>query len=119
MLNDAMFSIVENNGKKYGNREELVVRARREGDLQRVFTLQDQEVLVTDDSDYRFRTFLSRDEVAKVLSEQVYCIDYSNFKSSVKDRKLYTAYNRVWSALFELQEDAYPRSSSSWWTNYR
>lgn len=118
MLSDAMFSIVENDREKYDVDRDLVVRARRKGDIERVFGVEPSEVHESEDSDYRFRTFLSRQEVADVLAIEVLTIDYSNFKNSVLDADLREAYNKVWTALFSLQERLYPRAAG-WWLNYR
>ena len=106
MLNDAMFSIVENREDK----TQVVVRARRGGDLEKVFTSYKDKVIESDDSDYRFRIFADRNYVAEKMSEQVGRIDYDNFKNSVSDKLLKKAYNKCWSALYEVQQELYPQS---------
>ena len=62
MLNNAFLSIVENRN----NKDELLVRARIEGDIERVFpeanSFQDEQ------ADYKYRAFVLRKEVEKVIA---------------------------------------------------
>lgn len=95
-LNNGFFSIVAQRGSD----DRLVVRARRKGDLERVFGV---EGIASPGRDYAFRAFMERDDVASVLMCNVLGIDYPNFKNSVKDNALHSAYNRVWSVMGDLQ----------------
>jgi len=99
MLNDAFFSIVD----KDCARDELMVRARRPGDLERVFPSAKGKVTEFTASDYHYRCAISRDEVKSVLAGEVDRVSYSNFKNSVEDHDLHNAYNRVWHAMAALQ----------------
>ena len=100
IMNDAFLSVVQN----IYDEDELLVRARVEGDIERVF--QDAEVFADEGSDYKYRSYLNKREVAKVIEWNVLDIDYGNFKHSVpkSDKKRRSAYDRVWSDLLRLQE---------------
>ena len=78
-LNDAFLSIVD----KGGDGSTLLVRARQEGDIRRVFP--NAEVTRTPGHDYLYRARIGRDEVAQAMAEAVKAITYPNFKGSVKD----------------------------------
>ena len=84
--------------------DELLVRARVEGDIERVFS--NAEVFEDEGSDYKYRSYLNKREVAKVIEWNVLDIDYGNFKNSVpsSDSKRRKVYDRVWSDLLRLQE---------------
>lgn len=79
----------------------LLVRARRAGDIERYFP--DSKVKRTPGNDYLYRASVSRDKIAKVITEQVMTLTYSNFKDSVADDRLHGAYGRVWSIMSGLQ----------------
>lgn len=99
-LNDAFVSIVahkENPGI-------LVVRARRKGDLHRALGAHIEEIESTPDADYAYRAFVARREVAGTIADAIATIDYTNFKSSVDDDALHSAYLHVWSIMIGLQE---------------
>lgn len=96
-LNNAFLSIVDKAGKP----GHLCVRARRAGDIEKVFP--DADVRVTRGNDYLFRADVSRSDVAKALGAMVLGIDYDNFKDSTDDKKLHDAYMRVWHVMADLQ----------------
>ena len=100
MLNNAFLSIVENRN----NKSELLVRARIKGDLERVFTNVD--TFEDEAADYKYRAFIERGVVEKVIASKVADINYSNFKGSVssEDHKRHDAYMRVWSEMNKIQE---------------
>ncbi|BCP56280.1 hypothetical protein K32_48970 [Kaistia sp. 32K] len=97
-LNNAFLSIVEPSAGS----DKLRVRARRKGDIERVFA--NAKVERTTGRDYLYRAELPRDQVARVVSQHVAGIDYNNFKDSVADKKLHDAYARFWSIMSNLQE---------------
>jgi len=115
LLNDAMFSIVEDRQ----DRTRVVVRARFEGDLEKVFPAYAENVIVQDISDYRFRIFADRDYVKEIVASEVERIDYDNFKNSVADDERHNLYTKVWQIFFSAQESRYPRKNAKWWLNYR
>lgn len=99
MLNDAMFSIIEYDQDP----TTLVVRARREGDIEKVFRAYRDKVEVTPARDYRYRIYADRTYVSEIMSSEVHRIDYGNFKDSVEDHDLHDAYVKVWCAMHDLQ----------------
>jgi hypothetical protein len=98
MLNDAFFSIV----KKDCTEDQLLVRARRAGDIEKVFGRRHKVDRVTV-SDYLYRAVVPFDDVAKVMVEELRRVTYNNFKDSVHAHDLHTAYMRVWSAMAAIQ----------------
>ena len=96
-LSDAFLSVVDKDCAP----DELLVRARRDGDIEKLFA--DAKVEVTLGNDYRCRARVKRAEVAKVLAERVAAIDYSNFKGSTRDDELHDAYMDAWHAFGKLQ----------------
>jgi len=102
MLNNAFISIVAKDCRP----DELMVRARRPGDIERLFPETNGQVQQFTASDYHYRAAIKRSRVALVISEHIFGVDYSNFKDSVKDRPLHDAYMRVWHAMATLQPQA-------------
>ena len=100
-LNNSFLSIVEPTGTAKGASPELMVRARRAGDIERVFP--GAVVTTIDNRDYMFRATIPRDLVARALYDLVMDIDYGNFKNSVRDRKLHDAYADTWHTMAALQ----------------
>lgn len=96
-FSDAFLSIVEP-PKKDGT---LLVRARRQGDIERVFA--GAKVEKTPGRDYLFRALIPREQVAYVIGQHVAGIGYQNFKSSVSDNRLHDAFAGVWSIMARLQ----------------
>jgi len=93
-LTDAFLSIVDKGDATHAT---LLVRARRAGDIERVFP----EAVVSDKggSDYAFRARLPRGRVAARLAEAVLAVDYGNFKATVTDRRRHDVYMDVWAVL--------------------
>ena len=79
----------------------LLVRARRPEILSRLFPAH--EIDDHSGGDYKYRVFVNREDVAKVLSQLAKEIDYSNFKSSVSDPETGDLYHQVWAAGFSYQ----------------
>ena len=96
-LNNAFLSIVD----KGGDGTTLLVRARKAGDIQRVFP--GTKVEVSPKNDYRFRARLERELVAQALAESVRQITYPNFKGSVTEHDRHDAYMDVWQAMYRFQ----------------
>src|SRR5258705_6354394 len=80
---------------------ELLVRARRAGDIEKVFP--DAKVTRTTNRDYLYRAVLPRDVVKQAVAAMIDHIDYPNFKDSVEDSSLHAAYVGVWCAMAGLQ----------------
>ena len=106
-MNKAYFSIAENKNKI----DELLVRARIEGDIEKIFP--DAVVQQWAGTDYRYRTSLPRTFVAEAIKKEIENIDYDNFKNSVPldDFQRNEAYHDVWFDLLELQQ---PLRSVEW-----
>ena len=62
--------------------ETLLVRARRENDIEAIFP--DAVVRATPERDYAFRAEINAEEVALAMAEAAGSIDYGNFKNSVQ-----------------------------------
>jgi len=83
------------------NKEVLLVRARRAGEIESIFPKA--ETFKMESADYHYRAEIKRDEVAQVMAEQIQNIEYDNFKSSVNDNKRHDAYMGVWSVMYAYQ----------------
>ena len=103
-LQDSFLSIVDKGDPTHAT---LLVRARRTGDIERVFP----EAAVSSEggSDYAFRARLPRNRVAARIAEAVQAIDYGNFKATVTERRRHDVYMDVWSALARDQDGAHDR----------
>jgi hypothetical protein len=97
MSNNSYLSIVS----KDCGPDQLLVRARRPGDIEKVFP--DAKVTRNINSDYLYRAVMPRDLVKQALAAMIDKIDYPNFKDSVEDRSLHAAYVSVWCAMAGLQ----------------
>jgi hypothetical protein len=97
-LSNSFISVVQ----KPGDKDMLTVRARLEGDIERVFP--DAKVQANKGTDYKYRAKVAREVVAKALHYQAMSVSYPNFKSTVKDRKRHDAYMGVWSAMYGAQD---------------
>jgi len=115
MMNDAFISVVEDEV----NKNMFSVRARIKGDLENVFG-DKHEVLVDVGTDYKFRMYLDKEYVNRVISERISNINYGNFKNSIskKDHQRKRAYSDVWSVMFNWQTRLYGQVND-WWTSYR
>lgn len=96
-MSDAMLSIVTD--PKYP--DNLTVRARARGDIERVFPKA--RVHHTPMRDYAYRAFVPRRIVAAALSKRIHDIDTPNFKDSVKENDRHDAYASCWSAMLRFQ----------------
>ena len=97
MLSDLFVSIVAKDCKP----DELMVRARRPGDIEKLFP----GVVVTEytASDYHYRAAVKKSEIKIALVNEVNRVIYDNFKSWVDDEALHRAYIQVWTAMASLQ----------------
>lgn len=89
----------------------MQIRARRRVELQRLckvhptlgFTSSDIEY--TDFTDYEYRIYCTRAQLALWLHDEGAAIDYVKFKDTTKrwnDEKLHTAYIKIWGLLYEM-----------------
>jgi len=114
-MNDSFVSIVQDRNVP----TQVAVRARVKEDLVSLFPQHIQNVITTDDSDYRFRLFLDKAYVSKIISDRVLDIDYDNFKNSVKQKWRKSAYMGIWQIMFQVQNKLYPGTVNKWWLNYQ
>lgn len=108
LITDRGFYSVVDKGDREGY---LCVRARVHGDLENLFKLESfagyaGDVIETDNSDYRFRVYVTREHWIAASADLAGQIDYDNFKSAVEQRqgreRAHT-YMKVWTALARLQ----------------
>jgi hypothetical protein len=104
-LNDAYLSIVKPREEKGDN---LLVRARIKGDIERVFP--DAVVTKLPNRDYDFRATVPAAEVARALVDRVFNLDYPNFKGSVAEHERHEAYYGIWRVMWNLQNKLRGRS---------
>ena len=111
-LSDVFVSIVAPEiGRGVDPSKFLIVRARVGGDIERLFP----RVEVTEDNsrDYRFRAVVPRKAVAEKLALEVFGLDYTNFKDTVKTKRRHDAYMRVWATMLALQREPLADTPSS------
>jgi hypothetical protein len=96
-FNNAFLSVVHKDCAD----DELLVRARRQGDIERVFP--GVQVRKTPNNDYLFRAVVKRERVAAALAKLVGELNYDNFKNSVREPDLHRAYGRVWHVMSDVQ----------------
>ena len=99
VLNKSFLSIVKNRNDE----NQLLVRARVKGDIEKVF--ENADVFEDENADYKYRSYIDREIVSNVISNELLNIDYDNFKNSVSKDELdrAQAYMNVWSSLNKLQ----------------
>jgi hypothetical protein len=111
MFNNGFISAVQDRD----NNDNVMVRARRQKDLEAIFPDRVADIFRVPNSDYECRIRISKVDFAKVVSDRILNnIDYPNFKDSVKDEPLKQFYTDVWWAGLELQ----PSSIYNTWYNY-
>lgn len=96
-LSDSFLSIVSD---RY-NPDCLMVRARREGDIEKLFPGYEGKYI--EEADYAYRVSIPRRVVGAVIAEQLDSISYEKFKPSVKDHDLHSAYLDIWHVMYQLQ----------------
>jgi hypothetical protein len=104
-LSDSFLSVVADNQDPNGDR--LLVRARRDGDIERVFP--DAQTSYTENADYAYRAWMPRNDVAKAMAKQAMNINYTNFKDSIPDQDYHDACLAAWYSLRRYQEDFKPK----------
>lgn len=100
-LNDGFVSIVADRG----NKDRLLVRARREQDLKNFLPEFRHDAIFKDEAaDYRWRAFVNRLEVNAIVALRIGNIEYDNFKNSVKDNDLRALYGSMWQLHYSYQK---------------
>jgi hypothetical protein len=100
-MSGAMVSIVADRN----NANNLLVRARAEGHIEKLFPKA--KVFQVDGSDYLFRALVPRKTVSSVIAKEICSIEYDNFKNSVRDEALHNSYLDVWGVMQSYQLGAY------------
>jgi hypothetical protein len=93
---DGFVSIVADKSDTRGDR--LLVRSRDKMHITNVFP--DAEVFSKQPSDYQWRAWVSREDVADAMMRQVQGLDYTNFKNSIYDDRYHDACIDVWNAMY-------------------
>lgn len=70
------------------------VRARRKEHLESYFN--DKAIIQSENSDYRYRVILTRQDLFNFYAALPIDIDYTNFKDSIKDPALQAFATKVW-----------------------
>lgn len=85
----------------------LAIRARDKKSLEFLAALTEQTIAQNKGSDYPYRVFVTKQELADYLVAQVEDIDYSNFKDRVyasRGGKFAGACGKVWAAMLDVTD---------------
>jgi hypothetical protein len=94
--NKGFISVVADRGNpETGN---LLVRSRDRNHLEELFP--QAEIFSKTPSDYKWRAWISRSAVSKLMQSQVDSLNYTNFKNSIEDDKYHDACLDVWEVMF-------------------
>ena len=111
-VNDCFFSVIQHNKDP----ELVLIRGRIKGDLEKLkekYLPNLGEIVATPTgADYPYRALAWKVEYAEAVKKIALGIDYTNFKSSVKDPSRHTAYMRVWGDMKGAEshyESPYPK----------
>jgi hypothetical protein len=118
---DGYFSVVKKNGT---SARPLCLRSRVRRDIENFLMAIDKKYKIEDSTgtDYKYRTYVSREDLIEYQIHIIKKLDYDNFKDSLKDvhpERLQT-YMNLWSDSFGLQkvdmfnEKTPPRSYRIW-----
>jgi len=100
-LNNGFLSAVEDTK----DNQYLYVRARNIDHLKDNFP--DNKIIFLEERDYAYRIHITKKDFADMISSKITNIDYPNFKDSVNDESLYTAYSNMWYVMFMYQAGYY------------
>ena len=103
LIPEGFYSVVRKTGD-----DRLCVRARVAADLDRLRESYLPSLTATEESagtDYRYRAWAAREDVAEALASITRNLDYGNFKDAVarRDWKRADVYHDVWETLGRLQ----------------
>ncbi len=107
-LNDSFLSVVSH----HRNKSLILVRARKEADIENVFP--GVKITETPKADYRFRTVVTRKEMKKAMGREIDRIDYTNFKNSVENDERHDAYSAIWSTMWSWSRGGFERKPEPW-----
>lgn len=106
-FNDAFVSVVASDKDP----KVLMVRARAHDHLTNLFGTH--KIHVTPDNDYRYRVYCDKGTWQNIVDARIQNIDYTNFKNSVKNKKLHDLYLEFW-FLHMIYQDG-----KKWWQKIR
>ncbi len=92
--------------KKPEHEGQYSVRARDEQSLAGLISATGAELIVSSNTDYKYRVIVSPEQFISWLTDQAQSIDYSNFKSRVAKTRGYEyteSLHDVWFAMLETQ----------------
>src|SRR5262245_29711710 len=95
---DAFYSVVED----HDHPAWLIVRARVEGDIERLWPRA--QIERDAGTDYAFRARIDRGTVSRTLAQAVRDIDYPNFKDAVTDDRRSDFYSQIWTVAWHMQQ---------------
>jgi hypothetical protein len=103
---DGFYSAVHDD---YCSPGELMIRSRVIEDLEKLLEklkIDDADILVIKNADYRYRVKLTPAQWASYVAEEAAHIDYANFNNSVAadDPDRSSAYMKCWEAMYLFQE---------------
>lgn len=100
---DGFISAV-NNGQVPGK---LAVRARDKVSLELLAAFTEQDIQKSTNTDYPYRVFVTKEQLAEYLAVQIDAIDYANFKDRVwatRGDKYHRATGAVWEAMLGVTD---------------
>lgn len=100
-FNDGFISIVADKAEPTGER--LLVRSRARGHIEAVF--KGASVFTVPQSDYAYRAWVHRSDVAAVVADRIENLSYTNFKNSIRDHDYHDAAMGVWGVMYDYQAD--------------
>lgn len=86
---------------KGGDGSTLLVRARRQGEIEAHFP--EAVVETTPHNDYLYRARVDRERVAQVMAETIRNLHHANYKAAIKDSGLHDACLEVWDVMYRYQ----------------
>lgn len=99
---------LENNGN-------MVVRARDKKSLKPLVDATGAEILEISNRDYEYRIYISKEDFARCLTDDIMSVDYNNFKNRVWDTRgdrYHDTLSRVWGVMLDIS-DKYPPKNYS------
>jgi hypothetical protein len=91
-MKDSFVSVVNDKDDK----TMIHVRSRSKKCLESLFKGKDVNIITNHKADYVYRVIVGKVGFADLMQEKILNIDYSDFKSNIKDKKRYTLYVEVW-----------------------
>jgi hypothetical protein len=99
MQNDGFISAVLDPSDPTG--QKLIIRARMQEHLENQFP--NKEIIKNAGTDYKYRIFITKQELADLMVERIMDINYTNFKNSVGDDRLHDMYADIWTVGYRYQ----------------